>query len=816
MRIFRHPRALIVVLLLPLLVAGVGMWALKDRVDRLDTVPAAVVNLDEGTHMTIDGKDQFVPFGRQLAGALTQPSTTSAGKDVKALPTTGFDWTLTDQEDAQQGLRDGTYAAVIVIPKDFSRKLGTLGTPDAVQADIQVTTNDASGALDSAIGIAVSQAAASGTGSELTRQYLSQLYVGFNTVQDSFSQAADGAEGVHEGVSGLSDGMGQTRDGARQLSDGASGLAGGTRDLASGTDGLAQGSRALSDGIGQLSGGADQLAQGTGALSSGLGQLSTGADGLARGAEQLSAGVNGTPQTPGLVQGIDQLNAGIAGDGTAKNPGLVAGSQQLATGARQNADGVAVTFHGADGKSGLVAGVEQYTGGVEKISSGMSQACGTFADAEIAADPRIAALCSTKPVGGNPSVRVGLETLVREDQGRLAAGIALAADGDGTSKNPGLVAGSEQLAVGAEAFAQQAPALAQGVQQLSDGVHRLGGGASQLATGSRQLAGGVSQSAEGAAKLADGSTQLADGVGATADGADKLADGTEQLATGAGQLADGADQLASGTDQLADGTDQLADGSEQLDDGAGKLASGLREGANQMPMYTEDERTAMSDMAAQPVSSVATRQNEADGAATATFPFVVALALWLGAFGAFLLLPALSRRFLDAAMPMWQVVLRSLLPALAIGVVQTVAVLTVIAAIGVQPVSALAVGAISLAGAVAFAALHQALLTLLGNRVGRIASLVVMILQVVVLAGILPLQTAPPLLQSISAFMPITILSKGLTHAALGGALVSTSATLLALIAWALGSIAVTLLASRSARSFGTGALVTGDDALPA
>lgn len=235
-----------------------------------------------------------------------------------------------------------------------------------------------------------------------------------------------------------------------------------------------------------------------------------------------------------------------------------------------------------------------------------------------------------------------------------------------------------------------------------------------------------------------------------------------------------------------------------------------------MPTYSEDQRSRMSSMAAQPVQSVATRQNEADGAATATFPFVVALALWLGAFGSFLLLPALSRRFLDAAMPMWMVAIRSLLPALALGLVQTVAVLAVITAIGVKPVSALGVGLISFAGAIAFAALHQALLALLGNRVGRIASLVVMVLQVVVLAGILPLQTAPGILQAVSSFMPITILSKGLIHAALGGALVSTSSTLLALAAWALGSLAVTLVASRGARSLRMSQLVTESDALPA
>src|SRR5699024_6006568 len=70
----------------------------------------------------------------------------------------------------------------------------------------------------------------------------------------------------------------------------------------------------------------------------------------------------------------------------------------------------------------------------------------------------------------------------------------------------------------------------------------------------------------------------------------------------------------------------------------------------------------MSEMAASPVDTSLERENQASGATTATFPFVAALALWLGAFGSFLLLPALSRRLLDGAVPMWQVVLRSLVP----------------------------------------------------------------------------------------------------------------------------------------------------------
>src|SRR5699024_2213344 len=158
MKSLSHPRTLIAVLVLPLLVVGLGMWALSGRVDRLDTVPAAVVNLDEGAEIeNADGETQTVPFGRLLAGALTQPGTVE-GEQTPS--TTGFDWQLTSEDDAEQGLADGTYSAVVVIPEDFSEHLATIGTPEASQAILEVTTNDASGQINALVGTAVAEASA--------------------------------------------------------------------------------------------------------------------------------------------------------------------------------------------------------------------------------------------------------------------------------------------------------------------------------------------------------------------------------------------------------------------------------------------------------------------------------------------------------------------------------------------------------------------------------------------------------------------------------------------------------------------------------
>ena len=365
----KHPRTLIVVLLLPLLVAGIGLWALSGRVDRLDAVPAAVVNLDEGAEVTdADGETQEVPFGRLLAGSLTQPGTVD---DSDAPETTGFDWQLTSEDDAEEGLTDGTYSAVVVIPKDFSEKLATIGSPEAAQAILEVTTNDASGQINALVGTAVADASSSTMGGQMAEQYLDGLYLGFNDLHDGFSGAADGAE--------------ELDDGASDLADGTSGLADGSRELADGTQQAAEGSREFSGGVWSLADGSRQTADGTRELANGLDELATGAEGLADGAGELRTGMSGRDGDPGLLDGVDQLAAGVEGDGTEQNPGLVAGADQLATGAEDYAGGVAqagdvVSGDGTAENPGLVTTAQGVADGTAELGQGAQQAADGLMD----------------------------------------------------------------------------------------------------------------------------------------------------------------------------------------------------------------------------------------------------------------------------------------------------------------------------------------------------------------------------------------------------------------------------------------------------
>jgi len=60
-------RVLVATVLLPVLFGSLVLWSLSDRVDRIDSVPAAVVNLDEPVKTGKGADRQTIAAGRLLA-----------------------------------------------------------------------------------------------------------------------------------------------------------------------------------------------------------------------------------------------------------------------------------------------------------------------------------------------------------------------------------------------------------------------------------------------------------------------------------------------------------------------------------------------------------------------------------------------------------------------------------------------------------------------------------------------------------------------------------------------------------------------------
>lgn len=431
-------RVLVGTLLLPAVFGALVLWSLADRAERADRVPAAVVNLDQPVTKG-KGKDkQVIAAGRLLAGGLTSPT-----GDTRS----SLGWELTDADDAEDGLREGRYYAVIVIPEDFSRTVSSVTGDDPRAARLSVQSNDASSPLVAEASSQVAQVAAARLGHRVTATYLQGIFEQSGKLRLELGKASDAAEKVASGADRLEDGAGRLGSGAERLAGGAGQLA---------------------DGAGRLGGGAERLADGAARLSRGTDRLAAGADRLAHGLHLLDERTDPLPRQ----------------------------TDRLADGARQVADGVAVY---AD----LLTAWKQACTGDPIVAGAQPRLCAATVQAVGAQDDNAEQLRS-----GARQVADGARQLA-DATPRLTGAIGRTADGSGRLAGGlgDLAAGTERLADGAQRLSGGAGRLAGGARAAGDGAELLAGGSAELSEGSARLGSGSERLATG---LADGAGRIPD------------------------------------------------------------------------------------------------------------------------------------------------------------------------------------------------------------------------------------------------------------------------------------------------------------------
>lgn len=427
---------LIGVLLLPAILGGVLVAALQDPTQRLDTMTAAIVNDDEP--VTVNG--QLAPLGRQLSAGLVD----GTGKKDENLT-----WVVSNEKDATAGLKDGTYQAVVRIPKGFSAAAVSGGSAvqdpskPAEKATISVTTAPQARAADGLIANQIAATAASTMGTEISKSTLQNVLVGFSTLGDKIGEAADGADKLANGAKSAATGAAALPDGATKLADGAGQLADGASQLSNGLGTIADGITSAQTGANQAGA---QLAQGADALQ---------AQGLVP--AEVFAGVNGTKQaTDAVSSGVSAFATDLTDlskdCNTALQPEFCGRLAAMANGATNNL---------VPGAAKAAAAASQTAGGVAQFN--------TAATATIAGQFRAAA----------------------DGVNQLSDGLGQLADG------------TTQSATGAGNLATGATGLQSGATQLADGATQLSTGVGSLATGTAGLATGLHQAADSLPKRTD-------------------------------------------------------------------------------------------------------------------------------------------------------------------------------------------------------------------------------------------------------------------------------------------------------------------------
>ena len=609
---------LVFIIAIPAIYTTLFLGSMWDPYGKLDNLPVAVVNLDE----PVEYEGETLNVGKNLVDKL---------KDDGSLC-----FNFTDADQAERGLKNGTYYMVITVPKNFSENATTLMDTVPKKMELDYKTNPGTNYIAMKMSETALEKIKTSVAQEVTKTYAETIFDKISEAGDGMKDAADGAGEIYDGTEKLSDGNKTISDNLKTLSEG-------TLTFKDGTSELKVGLSSYLDGVNQLSDGSTTLANGATSLLTGALKLNDGANSLSDGTKTLTSG------TATLESGAKTLESGLktytdgvkqANDGAAtlnsNSSALTAGAQQLTAGNEQLSSGSAQLLAGLNLMSSTVKNglpsedtITQLSNGLDTYSAAIGKMNDDLQNTSLPTEEDLANLNAVKTDLTNSLTNAGdnakslyvlaaqlqasgdLQTAaqVKEIADSLAANVTSAAN-DATaisavfeqvtpslSKVTELKSGVAELNENKELVLGGAKTAVNGMYsglanvsyaldtQIIPGMSTLDGGISQVSDGAKSLSSGLTTYTSGVAQVGSGLTQLNDNSAKLNSGATQLSSGASQLASGAKSLDSGADELKSGTKTLAEGTKTLDDGTKTLTSGFATLTannSKLTSGANQL------------------------------------------------------------------------------------------------------------------------------------------------------------------------------------------------------------------------------------------
>ncbi|PEF46895.1 phage infection protein [Bacillus cereus] len=599
---------IIAVLFVPILYAGMFLWAFWDPYKQLDDLPVAVVNLDKGA--VFDGKP--IEVGKGLVDNL---------KD-----NTSFKWEFVSEKEAKKGMEGRKYYMLVRIPDDFSSNATTLLKDEPKPLNLEYIPNESLNFLSSQIGGTAIEKIKGEVASTLTKTYAEKM---FDSIQDVSKGLADGAEGASK----LHDGSNELHDGSSKVTEGLHTLQGKSGEMKDGVQKLADGSNKLQDGSGKVTAGLNTLnsKNGIGKLQDGSGKVTDGLNMLNSKTGEMQTGIGKLVDGSGKVtNGLNTLNSktGELRDGSEKVTDglnkLVSKSGELQTGTTDLSNGMGKL---AEGQSQLEKGSQEIQKGLQELNSNVQKSAGALAEMQSKV-PSILNTVNEKIDGAGANVnqlneftqstagdaktaaqdvanlQKQIEGLPKEYQEQLQPFVTSAVKSTATvqQKAAGVAGGTNKLNEEVKQLKGEISEKTSGMQSkmpnpedvgnLTSGIKKLTNAQNEFVSKFQGLGEGLGNAKVGVDKLKNGSVQLIDGVTQLQSGSGKVTAGLGQLSAGANQLADGSNQvtgglgtLSVGANQMAGGINQLADGSSQVTGGLGTLSVGvtkLADGSNQV------------------------------------------------------------------------------------------------------------------------------------------------------------------------------------------------------------------------------------------
>ncbi|MFB6467339.1 YhgE/Pip family protein [Cytobacillus sp. Hz8] len=688
---------IIAVLIVPVLYAGMFMWAFWDPYAHLESLPVAVVNNDTGANFEGENLD----IGKELV------------KEIKK--SDEFKFTIVNKKEAYNDLEKQKYYMVVEIPKNFSENATTLLDDHPKKLELKYIPNEGYNFLSGQIGNTAMLNIQASLQEKVTKTYTETIFEKIKEMSDGFTQASDGAGQLKNGAIKLSDGAEKIKENLTTLANKSIEFKEGVLTADDGSKQLAEGTKELNSGLSQLKQGHNQLLYGTKATLSGTNQLASGIGQVQAGLNQVDTKMND------LIKGTNDAKTGVA-QFNSQLPELEKNTEALATGSAK-----------------LDAGINQFE---QQLTSQLTQA----------SKQQLEQLMPYLQKSMTPEQLAALQKQLNDQnlamQKQIAAGFDQLKSGSSQ-----VAAGTAQLnkAVSSE-ISPNISKLNAGLTQISDGQTQLKAGIHSLAFGSNNLNTGVQQLQSGEKELVTGSSVFNEKLGEAQKGSEQAVSGSSDLSSGLSQLSDGSVKLADGTEKLADGSKDLTKGTTQLKDGTKELHSKLSDASNETSSVKANDKNF--DMMASPVKLDSNGINKVPNYGTGFAPYFLSLGLFVGSLLMSIVFPLVEPAIRPKNGVRW---FSSKLAILAgIGVIQAlIAVMIIILGLKLEVESLPLFILTAIVTSLAFMTLIQMLVSILGDP-GRFIAILILIFQLTTSAGTFPLELIPNALQPINAFLPMT------------------------------------------------------------
>ena len=301
-----------------------------------------------------------------------------------------FYWTFVSEDELREGVKNGSYYAGIVIPKNFSSSIKSITSDDPHSAELEYVVNRKTNPMASKLSDSAARAVYNKVNAHIVQFIDVAAYSKLGQLQSALaagaSQMSSGAGQLSSAASKVQSGASKVKSGASQVNDGASKVKSGSSEVSSSADKISagstqvqssakqldesvdenllpdqvkpvvHGSKELANASSDLAGASSQLAQGSSKLANSSADLANGASGVADGASGVAEGASGVADGASkLANGSNQVASGSSQ--------LAEGSVSLAAGSALLANSASsALFSASSGLSGAATSLSSITG----------------------------------------------------------------------------------------------------------------------------------------------------------------------------------------------------------------------------------------------------------------------------------------------------------------------------------------------------------------------------------------------------------------------------------------------------------------------